>query len=232
MPKRHDGHSSDPSSGESARTVTRADRTSNVERTETRQVLMHRVIALNGVPEVMADKPKPQPVDLSRTVHEWGVEPHLPVHQAPMPKIEASPEPRWATHSSISLESCEDAGLPARILSANIEDAVTQQFNPATVGRSLPLATSIGDLSSLDRALESAGVLEAHAHALGAVTIVRPPPEPEPQHVPTEAPQPAPAQPQPRMLLVPMSIVWTVLTVFSLCTLALTALVILVVLRN
>lgn len=168
-PKRpsQDGSTRDVNASQSARAAA-------VESTETRQVLMQRVIALNGVPEGGSTKP-------------------------------LAPEPQ----------------LPQHILNANIEDAVTQQYHPVSATRAMALGTSISDLASLDRALESAGVLEAQE--LAAITHFRPP-SPQEASPPAAPPlaQAAPAQPQPHMLLVPMSIVWTVLTVFSVCALALT----------
>jgi len=189
---------------------------------------MQRVIALNGVPEsesARPPRPKSGEVDLSRTVHEWRFEQPVPSPEASAPKSEANAEPHWATHSSISLVSLEEPQpqLPVRFLNANIEDAVTRQYNPTT--EPLPLATSTADLASLDRALESAGVLEEHD--LG-VTHYRPLPEP----IPAEATPQRQPQPQPQMLLIPVSIVWAVTAVFSLCALALTGLVIWLVLRG
>jgi hypothetical protein len=275
MPQRQDGPSFDPTSSQSVRTVTRAPAT---ESTETRQVLMHRVISLNGVPESAAAAHKPKPVvkverdrdiDLSRTVHEWGLQsPSAPQLTAstesaelavstvsssqsqPAHNLQASLEAQahWATHSSISLEVFEETPLPPRILNANIEDAVTQQYNPATVSRAMAFASSSSDLASLDRALESARVLDDDQE-FGLITHYQPTGTPEP--IPAEPrARPAPAQlelseellrletlqqpqpQQPRMLLVPASIVWTVLTVFFLCVLALTGLIVAAVLRG
>jgi hypothetical protein len=263
MPQRQDGPSFDPTSSQSARTVTRAPAAPPAtESTETRQVLMHRVISLNGPPESAAAVNKPKPakvdrdIDLSRTVHEWGVEnpsasaftepTELAVatvsasQSQPAHNIQASLDAHWATHSSISLEVFEETPLPPRILNANIEDAVTQQYQPAMVSRAMAFATSSSDLASLDRALESARVLDDD-HEFGVITNYQPTttPQPIPAEPPARAqPQPPqlelqPLQPQqPRMLLVPASIVWTVLTVFLLCLLALTGLTVAAVLRG
>jgi len=267
MPQRQDDPSFDPTSSQSVRTVMRAPAApGGNESTETRQVLMHRVISLNGAPESAAAANKPKPVkvnsdiDLSRTVHEWGVQnpsasaPHLtesielaassqsqPAHniQARVASL-ASVEARWATYSSISLEVFEETPLPPRILNANIEDAVTQQYEPAMASRAMAFATSSSDLARLDRALESAGVLDDD-HEFGVITNYQPTttPEPIPAAPPARAQPPQlelqPLQPQPqqpRMLLVPASIVWTVLTVFLLCLLALTVLTVAAVLRG
>jgi hypothetical protein len=224
---------------------------------------MHRVISLNGAPESAAAANKPKPVkvnsdiDLSRTVHEWGVqnasasaftEPtELAVDTVPSSQSQpahdthASVEAHWATYSSISLEVFEETPLPPRILNANIEDALTQQYEPAMASRVMAFATSSSDLARLDRALESAGVLDDD-HEFGVITNYQPTTTPEP--IPAAPParvqppqleleplQPQPQQ-QPRMLLVPASIVWTVLTAFLLCLLALTVLIVAAVLRG
>lgn len=188
---------------------------------------MQRVIALDGVPETRAKTAK---TDLSQTVHEWAALEHEPSSGTPEPPLQRR-DPQWATHSSISLQLCDDTQLSARILNASIDDAVTQQFNPAPSANAPTLATSTADLASLDRALESAGVLEAHE--LDDITTFRQASTPGP--IQPEAPsstQAAPAQPPPRMLLIPASIVWTVMTAFSLCVLALILLSIAFVFRG
>jgi hypothetical protein len=279
MPQRQDGPSFDPTSSQSAQTATRAPK--STESTETRQVLMHRVISLNGAPDSAAAANKPKPAknvererdsDLSRTVHEWGIQrpgstaPQLtestesfestelavstvsPAQSQPAHNLQASLEAQahWATHSSISLEVFEETPLPPRILNANIEDAVTQQYDPATASRAMAFGAPSSDLASLDRALESARVLDDD-HDFGVITHYQPTttPAPSPAEPPARA-RPAqaqlhlseellPLQPQPqppRMLLVPASIVWTVLTVFLLCVLALTGLIVAAVLRG
>ena len=156
----------------------------------------------------------------------------------PAHNIQGSLEAHWATHSSISLEVCEETLLPPRILNANIEDAVTRQYDPATASRAMAFATSSSELASLDRALESARVLDDY-HKFGLITDYQPTStsEPLPAQPPARAQQPQlePLQPQPqqpRMLLVPASIVWTVLTIFLLCLLALTGLAVAAVLRG
>jgi hypothetical protein len=209
---------------------------------ETRNVLMQRVIALNGVAERpantanTANAPKTADSDLSRTVHEWSAHENAPSSSASQPMVQrhapthdsqGSVDAQWATHSSISLEFSDATQLAPRILNSNVEDAVTQQF--ATNAQAL--GSSIADLASLDRALESAGVLEAQE--LCAITNFRQPAPVEPGPPVASSPtQAAPTPAPPRMLLVPAAIVWTVLTVFSLCALALTFLVVAYFLRE
>lgn len=224
---------------------------------------MHRVIALNGVPETAAAVHKPKSanidrdIDLSRTMHEWGIQQQLasasapqlaestesaelavsavsPSPSQPADNSKASAEAHWATHSSISLEIFEETPLPPRILNINVEDAVTQQYNPATTGLAFGLPSS--DLANLDRALESAGALDDDDHEFGVITNYQPTTTPEPAIA--RAAQPpsqelqTPPPPQPRMLLVPASIVWTLLTVCLLCVLALTGMIVAAVLRG
>jgi hypothetical protein len=127
------------------------------------QVLMQRVIALTGVVDTVAEKPARQPVilgpieipkavhnppvDLSATSLEWGGRPigakaPAPSKPAPAPESNDFVDAQWATHSSIALELCDDAPFAQRMLSMNIEDAVTQQYNPNVATRVLPPAAA------------------------------------------------------------------------------------------
>jgi hypothetical protein len=248
MSDRRDGPNLDPTSRQSAaRSVATTTGVTGAagsaapapENTETRQVLVQRVIALSGVPEGPKLTPKPTPtgIDLSRRVHEWGLRQNAPITtKLQQPADNVPVDAQWATHSSISLEFCSDAQLPQDILNANIEDAVTLQYSPAATKTTVEFGTTTTDLVSLDRAWQSAGVPEAQE--LSAITNLREPSAPE--LTAAEAPpptqpapiQPAPIQPPPRMMLVPAAIVWAVLTVFSLCALTLTLLIVTYLFRD
>lgn len=234
----------EPTSSQSARTATR---TSAAESAEPTQVLMQRVIALNGLPEKGAAK-KPKPVlsgaDLSRTVHEWGIQPHEPTAPSPQVvqsqlahKIEVSAnsiaDADWATHSSISLELCDEPPLPPRILNATIDDAVTKQYTPAAAASALRRAPSFDlDTINLVRDSQDDSRFGLITHYRQTTSQERGPADPPqsahaaPAELPSKQPQ------QPRMLLIPAYVVWTVLTVFSLCALAFASLIVAAILRG
>jgi hypothetical protein len=197
------------------------ERTPAAEASPPNQVLMQRVIALTGVVEI-SDKPARQriivapaeaaqhqpPIDLSATSLEWGgrqIEGQANAESAerpkPAPAIETNDyvDAQWATHSSIALELCDDSPLTQRLLSMNIEDAVTQQYNP--------------------NAVVTAGAAE-----LELVTKVRGPEVrlPEVRGPEVRGPEPPPvASGSPRVLVVPAALAWTVAAAFSVCALAL-----------
>jgi hypothetical protein len=189
------------------------------EKPEPRNVLTQRVVALNGdldssqsgtrsrtvtrrvdaqvspPSRVAVDLTNPEePVDLSITALEWGAKrPESPPREVR--------DAEWATHSSISIELCEELLVSQRVLRSSIEDAVTKQY------RATPPAltsASTSDLASLDRVLEAAG--EPDTYESGLVTRVRE------AAVPT-----APSAPAPRVLVVPAWVAWTVLGLFALC---------------
>jgi hypothetical protein len=191
------------------------------ENSQPSQVLMQRVIALSGVVEI-SDKaarqpvlPPPvvapkavhnEPVDLSKTSLEWGGRQLGAVAKAQREALEIgststanksddSVDAEWATHSSLALELCEDSLLSSRAMLLNIEDAVTQQYNPNA----------------------ATGPFQGGPNELELVTRLR---EPEPAPA-----APRDASPAPRMLVVPAGIAWTVAGAFSVCALALAYLV-------
>lgn len=167
-------------------------------------------------------------IDLAATALEWGAE-RLAAKVTPTPVPETlaarpstsspqsqlQPQPaqsqgdddaQWASYSSISMRPVDDLLLSQRILRTNIEDAVTMQYDPAATARAMAAGSTIVDLASLDRALESAGVPHDQGFQL---------PSPAPQTLAPTAPKPV------KLLVVPASLAWTVLGAFALCALAL-----------
>jgi hypothetical protein len=192
------------------------------ETTQPSQVLMQRVIALSGVVEISNKAarqpvlPAPvaapkvmhnEPVDLSKTSLEWGgrqigaaaakaqVEALQSASASTANNADDNVDAEWATHSSIALELCDDSLLSSRALSLNIEDAVTQQYNPNAATDLFPGGSNEHEL----------------------VTKLR-----EPNPAPAA---PREAARAPRMLVVPAGIAWTVAGAFSVCALALAYLV-------
>lgn len=203
--------------------------------------------ALRAEPGQVAEKdPRRALVDLSSTALEWGVrqpvrittkasKPAVPLQEpdAAQPEqieIEASLDAEWATHSSISLELCDELRLSRSMLSANIEDAVTQQYTPRASSGVLASGSSIHDLASLDRVLEAEGAREAQELLLIAKLREAPAPAaPAPAVAPPAVAPPAAVAPPvspgptsaPRMLVVPTSVAWTVAGGFAVCTMVL-----------
>jgi hypothetical protein len=185
-----------------------------------------------------ANEPAPQrseapSVDLATTSLEWGGLNRgrsQATAVALVPPAPSAPEPddaEWATHSSIALEldledepaappsaraQAEASALVQRLLGASLEDAVTMQYNGPLDAKAPTqnLSATVAELASLDRSMESAGLLPSDPFD-GAATKVR------------EAPPPVvPAPPNVRMLVVPASLVWIALGLLLVCALLLT----------
>jgi hypothetical protein len=203
-------------------------------------------------------------VDLTTTALEWGgrrlgiaaeaaraPKPGLVLQQRAEFAAPAARAPKeagdaqWATHSSIALELYDDSPLSPRILSSNIEDAVTREYHNPVTAKAAAARAVVPDLAGLDQALETAGVLDTGA--FGLVTSVREAQTPEPMPAPPELapaaplvaaplplaaaqPYPAPAAasatalaldvpPQHHVFIVPATMAWTFLGVLSVCAL-------------